>query len=266
MKSMIKNSTLTLLLFFLFFGVNAQIPPRPNPPRLVNDFANLLSQEGRNYLERKLVNFDDSTSVQICIVTTFSLGEYGIDQFADELGAKWGVGAKGKDNGIVIVVKPKSKDAKGQARISVGYGLEGVIPDATAGQIVDYEMIPQFNNNKYFDGLDNATNSIIKFASGEYKPGMYKKKFEKKSSWLYLIPIIVIIIIVLLMKASSRKRGTNISSRGSNDSLFWILTALFMGGGGRGGGGFGGGGGSSGGDFGGFGGGDFGGGGASGDW
>ena len=267
MKCIIKNITVTLLFLVITLSGFSQIPPRPNPPVLVNDFANLLSQSERDQLERKLVDFDKSTSVQICIITTYSLGDYGIDQFADELGEKWGVGTKGKDNGVVIVVKPKSQEAKGEARVSVGYGLEGVIPDATAGQIVDYDMIPQFKEHKYFAGLDSATNTIAKFASGEYTPTSYESKHQQKSSWLYLIPFLAIGFIFILMKVLSRRGGSGISNRGgSNDSLFWILTALFMSGGGRGGSGGGFGGGSSDSGFGGFGGGSFGGGGASGSW
>jgi len=255
------------LVFFLFLSLSgfSQIPPRPNPPALVNDFANIFSGTERNQLEKKLVDFDNSSSVQICIVTTFSLGEYGIDQFADELGEKWGVGTKGKDNGIVIVVKPKQGDEKGQARISVGYGLEGVIPDASAGQIVDYDMIPQFEKKNYYAGLDSATNSIIKFASGEYTPANYKKKHQKSSSFMFIFAIIIIGVVFLLMTILSKK-NSNISGQGKSNGngLFWMLTMLLMSGGGGRGGGFGGG--SSGGDFGGFGGGSFGGGGASGSW
>lgn len=267
MKHIPKSLLTILLVLFSLFQVYGQIPPRPEPPKLVNDFANILSVEQRNALEQKLVEFDNTTSVQICIVTTYSIGDYDITQFADELGEKWGVGAKGKDNGVVIVVKPSQGESKGEARISVGYGLEGVIPDATAGQIIDYEMIPQFKKKDYYAGLDSAASAIIKFASGEYKPGVYKKRTPQKSSWLYLIPILIISVVILLMRIASSKGGANISNRGvSNDGLFWILLALFMSSGGRGGSGGGFGGGSSGGGFGGFGGGSFGGGGASGSW
>lgn len=254
-----------VLLTLLTLSVFGQIPKRPNPPRLVNDFANKLSASEKDQLERKLVDFDNSTSVQICIVTTDSIGDYDITQFADQIGIEWGVGTKGKDNGVVIVVKPKVGQEKGKAWISVGYGLEGVIPDITAGQIVDNEMIPQFKKENYYAGLDSATNTIAKFASGEYTPSAYQKKHKKKSSnFIFIFAIIIIGVVFLLMKKMSGK-SSNISSHGHGNSLFWILTMLMMNSGGRGGGGFGGGS-SGGGDFGGFGGGDFGGGGAGGEW
>ncbi len=267
MKLKINKTAILLLFIFVSVWGFSQIPVRPSPPRLVNDYANKLSQTQRDLLEQRLVEIDNKTSNQICVVITNSFGEYGIDQFADELGAKWGVGSKGKDNGVVIVVKPKTIDTHGEARISVGYGLEGVIPDATAGQIVDYDMIPQFKNENYYAGIDSAVNTITKFASGEYTEASYKKMHHEKSFGfgLILFPVLAIFFIYFLMRISSRKKGSSISSRGSDNGLFWILTMLMMGGGRGGGGGFGGGGSSDGG-FGGFGGGDFGGGGASGSW
>lgn len=264
MHKLLKATLLFSVLGFFSCTLFGQIPPRPNPARLVNDFANVLSLNERDQLERKLVDIDNTTSVQICIVTTYSLGDYDITQFADELGEKWGVGTKGKDNGVVIVVKPKEGKSLGEARISVGYGLEGVIPDATAGQIVDNEMISRFKNDQYYAGLDSATSTIAKFASGEYNASNYKKKTKKNGSFMALFAIIIIGIVVLLMKVSSSK-NSNISSKGDNNGILWLLLMMFMSsGGGRGGGGFGGG--SSGGGFGGFGGGSFGGGGASGSW
>ena len=264
---LINKISVALLFILVSVSCFSQIPERPMPPRLVNDYANKLSQTQRDLLEQRLVEIDNKTSNQICVVITNSFGEYGIDQFADELGAKWGVGTKGKDNGVVIVVKPKTAATNGEARISVGYGLEGVITDATAGQIVDYDMIPQFKNENYYAGLDSAVNSITKFASGEYTGASYKKMHQKSTGFgLILFPILAIFFIYFLMRISSRRKGANISSSGSGNGLFWILTMLMMGGGRGGGGGDFGGGGSSDGGFGGFGGGDFGGGGASGSW
>ncbi len=258
-----KYFSLLLLILMTAFAFG-QIPDRPNPPRLVNDFANLLSSSEKAQLEQKLVGYDKSMSIQICIVTTESLGDRDITQFADEIGESWGVGTKGKDNGVVIVVKPKKGEEKGKAWISVGYGLEPVIPDATAGRIVDNDMIPYFKDKQYYVGLDSATNTIAKFAAGEYTPGSYEKKHKKSGSSIFIFAIIIIGVVFILIKVFSGK-SSNISSRGHNDGFFWLILMLFMNGGGGRGGGFGGG--SSGGsDFGGFGGGSFGGGGAGGEW
>lgn len=131
---------LRFLRMFLFWaalapaGISAQDLPEPmSPRRLVNDFAGLLSDSQRQALERKLVDFDRETSTQIAVVTVDDLGDYAPSDFAQRLHDKWGVGREGKNNGILVLVKPSVPGSRGEAYISVGYGLEGVIPDITAG-------------------------------------------------------------------------------------------------------------------------------------
>lgn len=104
-----------------------------SPRRLVNDFAGLLSDSQRQALERKLVDFDRETSTQIAVVTVDDLGDYAPSDFAQRLHDKWGVGREGKNNGILVLVKPSVPGSRGEAYISVGYGLEGVIPDIIGG-------------------------------------------------------------------------------------------------------------------------------------
>jgi uncharacterized protein len=238
------------------------IPPRPQPPRLVNDFADVLSPSQEQYLEKKLVKFNDTTSNQIVILTVKSLNGYDKADFAFRVGEKWGVGQKKFDNGVVILVKPKYGDRdRGQAFIAVGYGLEPVIPDVVARRIVDNEMIPYFKNNNYFKGLDKATNIIMELAAGEISEKAYMKKIEH-SNWTALVPFIVFIIIFFLIRS---KRAASYSMHHSGTS-FWtamMLGSMFSGGRGSG---FGGGSDFGSGGFGGFGGGSFGGGGAGGSW
>ena len=121
----------------------AQIPERPVPPRLMNDLAGILTAQQVEELENRLVQFDRETSTQVAVVTVSSLGGYDPAGFAFKIGDSWGVGREGKNNGVVVLVKPKTPEERGQVYISVGYGLEGVIPDAVAnGKIIDQEMIP----------------------------------------------------------------------------------------------------------------------------
>lgn len=152
---------LRFLRMFLFWaalapaGISAQDLPEPmSPRRLVNDFAGLLSDSQRQALERKLVDFDRETSTQIAVVTVDDLGDYAPSDFAQRLHDKWGVGREGKNNGILVLVKPSVPGSRGEAYISVGYGLEGVIPDITAGRILDNEMIPRFREGDIYGGID----------------------------------------------------------------------------------------------------------------
>lgn len=241
-----------LFIFSLLLSVcvSAQIekviPKRPNPPKLVNDFTGTLTDYQVLALENKLVAFDDSTSNQVTVVIINSTGDYAIDEVALELGRKWGVGNKDKNNGIVLLIAKNDR----KMTIQVGYGLEGALPDITAKSIIDHEIKPSFKENNYYRGIDLGTDAIIKATKGEYKaPANYG---SKKKKGLSVSTIIIIIIVLLIIFGGAGSGGGTYVSRGGI--------------GGWSGGGWSGGGGSSGGGFGGFGGGSFGGGGASGDW
>ena len=243
-----------LFIFSLLLSVcvSAQIekviPKRPNPPKLVNDFTGTLTDYQVLALENKLVAFDDSTSNQVTVVIINSTGDYAIDEVALELGRKWGVGNKDKNNGIVLLIAKNDR----KMTIQVGYGLEGALPDITAKSIIDHEIKPAFKENNYYRGIDLGTDAIIKATKGEYKaPDNYG---SKKKKGLSVSTIIVIIIVLLIIFGGAGSGGGTYVSRGG------------IGGWSGGGSGWSGGGGSSGGGFGGFGGGSFGGGGASGDW
>jgi uncharacterized protein len=243
--------------------VAQDIPERPVPPHLVNDYAAVLSPDEATRLEQKLVTFNDSTSTQIVLVIVKSLNGYDVNDFAQRLGQKWGVGQKGRNNGVVILVKPKYPNERGQASIQSGYGLEGVLPDITCKQIVDNEMIPKFAQGDYYGGVSSGIAVVMSITKGEFTAGQYGKRARQQKPYGILVPIIILMIVVFWIRMN--RGGTH--SVGKNIP-FW--TSLFLlGSMGRGGSGNWGGfqsGGGSGGGFGGFGGGGFGGGGAGGSW
>ena len=247
-----------LLVVSSFFGFGQDYPAKPN--KLVNDYSGTLSAAQVAQLEQKLVAFDDSSSTQIAIAIVKSVGDYDINEYALELGRKWGVGQSGKNNGIMIVV------AIGDRKISIqtGYGLEGVLPDIYAKRIIENEIKPYFKAGDYFQGLDSGTDAIIKYTKGEYKNDNPKAKSKGGGASSIGIIIVIIVLIIIFLKRGGGGGGQVIGSRGVADALFW---SMLLGGGRSSGrsGGFGGGS-SSGGGFGGFGGGSFGGGGSSGSW
>lgn len=257
---------LATFIFFIFtltaLAQESVIPQPPNPPKLVNDNLNLLTETQREHLEQKLVAYDDSTSNQILIYTTDNIGDYNIDDFAVELGRKWGVGGKEFNNGVVFVVYRSKDNNKRKVFIATGYGLEGSIPDITAKQILDNEVIPNLKGNDYFRAFDNGIDALIQAAAGKYKaPAGYGKRGSGRSG--KGISFLVFLFIIIFLAINNRRGGGGMMSRRGYRS--WIGPALWgLGGGGSGWGG----GGSSGGGggFGGFGGGGFGGGGAGGNW
>jgi uncharacterized protein len=254
-----------LVLAIILIGVTGfaqKITARPVPPRLVNDFANILSDKEEYALETKLVNYNDTTSTQICVVTVTSLDGTTSDDFAQKLGEKWGVGTK-DNNGVVILVKPKTADELGDVSIQVGYGMEPYITDAVNYVIRTKEMIPAFKEGDYYTGIDNAVDAIIGLASGAFTAEEYAD--EDGDALGILVIFLAIMVVIVLISSSGKGKGG-----GRRSSGFWngfFLGSMFSGGGGSswgsGGGSWGGG---HGGGFGGFGGGHFGGGGGSSKW
>lgn len=222
------------------------IPAKSN--RLVNDYAGVLSSTETTQLEYKLRGYEDSTSTQIAIVIEQSLDGDDIFDYCQRLSESWGIGIKGKNNGILIYVSVNDR----KIRIHTGYGMEATITDALTTRIRTQQMNPAFKQGNFYAGLDAATTTIMEAASGEFVQDRNDKPLSGKPSWL-LIFIIIIVIIVLIGRGGrgGRNRG------GFGGPIFW--------GGTFGSGGFSSGGGGGGG-FGGFGGGSFGGGGSDGSW
>lgn len=260
-----------ILGLMLLCTVAHAIPTRPEPPRLVNDFAGLFSRQQAAALENILTAFDDSTSNQITVVTVTDLEGYTPSEYATRIGLDWGVGADRYDNGIVMLVKPKTADSRGQVNISVGYGLEGAIPDVYAKRIIDNEMIPRFAENDYFSGVYAGCAVLMKLASGEISDPREAQSDDSAGGIMAFVFILIFIFMLVFVSSINGKGGRNNRSNGGGsgpDLLDMIIIGNLLGSGhgsGRSSGGFGGGG-FSGGGFGGFGGGSFGGGGASGSW
>ena len=259
-----------ILFLFLPLLASAQqdsdlFPPKPDPAVYVHDYAGWLSSGERMALEQKLVRYYDSTSTQIVVMIRPDIGDYDKSSYAFELGNRWGIGRKDKNNGVVLLVKTEPP-GRG-AFIATGYGTEGALPDITAGRIIRNTMIPYFKQEQYAQGIDAGTDEIVRALSGEFT-----NEGEKGNGGgiLILIAILIIILLVIISMVRASKGtwythdGTGLprrSLRRGNDN--------WGGWGGWGGGGFGGGSGSDwggGGGGGSFGGGSFGGGGAGGDW
>jgi uncharacterized protein len=255
-----------IVFLFLFCGfqyVFAQnIEKKPNPPRAVNDFGNMLAPFQRDALEQKLDAYNDSTSSAIVVITVPNLNGYDIAEVSLKYLREWGIGTKDKNNGIVVLVS--NEDHK--ARIETGYGMEGVIPDVTAKEIIDDKLVPYFKQKDYYRGFDNTVDAIILAAAGEYKADPSANKSNGPSFKTIFILIILFIALLSFFRGGGGG-GSYTSRRGSAGlrGLPWFLAGNLLGGG-FGGGGSGGGFGGGGGGFGGFGGGGGGGGGASGGW
>jgi uncharacterized protein len=265
------NKLRSVFCLFLFLHVALSLEAqtllaRPDPPRLVNDFAGVLSSSEVQSLESKLVAFNDTTSNQIAVVIVNDLQGYDRSDFAYRVAKDWGVGQGDFNNGVLILVKTKTESSSGQIFIATGYGLEGAIPDIACADIIDREILPGFRDNDYYGGLDAGTDVLMSLAAGEYSYQNYAE--GASSATIPGIIIFIIIIVFILIVSAGSSNNKHLRKTGTDNLPLWLLMSMMGSGRSHGGswGGFSGGGSRGGGGFGGFGGGGFGGGGAGGSW
>lgn len=242
------------------FAASAVIPDKPQPERLVNDLAGIFTPYQVDSLERELVAFDDSTSNQITVVTVADLEDYPVAEYALRLGNKWGVGSN-RNNGVIVLLKPRGTDGYVDVTIQVGRGLEGAIPDAYASRIIRNVMGPYLRRDIYFKPVALACEQLQALAAGEIsEPRDYDDEGDGFAVFMAaMIVLLILIVVIAMVKDQNRRGGGNHYGGGRGPTVIIGRGNDF---GGFGGGSFGGG--FSGGGFGGFGGGSFGGGGASG--
>jgi uncharacterized protein len=245
-----------------FLGAQTDVfPPKPEPAVYVHDFSNWLDRNQVAMLEEKLRRYHDSTSTQLVVMIRPDLGDYDKSSYAIELGNRWGIGKKSKNNGVVMLIKSEQPDRG--IFIATGYGTEGALPDILAGQIIRNTMGPFFREKKYYEGIDAGTNEIIKALSGEFKND--GEQGDAKAGMVVLVIFLIVFFLILFFVFRAAKRGARmITHSGAGGSMWgagWGAGSGWGGGGSSGGSSWGGG--SDGGSFGG---GSFGGGGAGGDW
>jgi uncharacterized protein len=219
----------------------------PAPTRHVTDHAGVLPSGTVRALEEKLSAFEAETSSQFLVYIDRKLPEGAeLEEWTLAVARAWRAGQKERNNGLVLFVFPDSR----AARFEVGYGLEGALPDALAGRILQNEAIPRFRNGDWDGGIRAAVDAAIAATKGEYKgTGRAARNRRDEGAPIPLWVVLLVLFVVLpILRGGSRRK-------------YW-----YIGGGGFGGGGFGGGFGGGGGGGWSGGGGSFGGGGASGRW
>jgi len=252
MNRLLHTRALLLLALITLAGISpvgAQSTPgndeaaAPALSRYATDLTGTLTPGQLAELESLLAAFDRSTSTQVVVLVVPTLYGEDLEEYTLRVAEKNSIGRKGKDNGALLFVALNDR----KVRIEVGYGLEGALPDALAGQIIRREIAPHFRENDYYGGIRAGVDAIMEATKGEYHAEPSAGQGHQGSPALLL----VILIIFFVFRLMRRRRG-------------FFTGGPFIGGGWGSGGGFGGGSFSGGGFSGG--GGSFGGGGASGGW
>lgn len=152
-----KKIIFTFLTFVLFIiNVEALVDPTSN--FYVNDYANILSEETENEIQSMSVQLSNTDGTQMVVVTVEDLEGLSVEEYANQLFNKFGIGEADSDNGLLILV---SRDDR-KIRVEVGYGLEGVINDGKAGRYLDAYAVPYLKNNEWDKGIFNVYNALYK--------------------------------------------------------------------------------------------------------
>jgi uncharacterized protein len=251
--------SLSVLFLLAAFPTLAENPKDIHPSGYVTDLAGVIAPDTKAQLEGLCREVEEKTGAQIAVVTVHSLDGESVENYAVDLYKKLGVGSKGDNRGVLLLVAPDEH----KYRIEVGYGLEPVINDARAGD-AGRAMVPSLRQGNDSAAIETATWMLAKYIADDrgvtlsgQPPARPQRRQRERSSPISLWAILFIIwIIIAIARAAGGRRG--------GGGGWWIGPMLGGMGGGWRGGGFGGS--SGGGGFGGFGGGSSGGGGASGSW
>src|ERR687892_733576 len=155
--------TLLLVLTILRNGLALEIPALRGR---VNDYAGMVPPDKTQQLEERLARFEKESGHQIAVLTIPSLEGEPIEDFSIRVAESWKIGQKGFDNGAILLIAQKDR----KLRIEVGYGLEGILPDAIANRIIQETIVPRFRDNDYSGGIEAGINAILNVTKGESLP------------------------------------------------------------------------------------------------
>ena len=205
-----KLYTFILMLSLFLISATAPLYALDVPPLhgRINDNAGMLSPASAQSLERKLAAFEQETSNQVVLLTIPSLQDETIEGYSIKVGEQWKIGQKDKGNGVILLLAKKER----KIRIEVGTGLQGVLPDITAGQIIRGTMAPYLKSGNFDAGISAGIDAIISATKGEFKASAADKKVAKKKNksgyGTFIVLLIVAIFIVAKAGSSSRTAGT----------------------------------------------------------
>lgn len=207
---------LWLAAFVAIQSQAAEVIP-PKPAAYFNDYAGAVSAEAASRFNEQLAQFERDTSNQVVVAIFPKMqSDDDVAAYTQRVAQAWGVGQKGKRNGVVLFVF--TQDHK--MFIQVGYGLEGPLPDLTAFDITEHRIKPHFRSNDYEGGLAEGIDSIFKAIRGEYQGSgktIRESAFPKKAISFILnhLPLFFIILILLVPRIGPRRRGYRYGSGGS---------------------------------------------------
>lgn len=212
MRKYLLGFVLVFLTSSIVFATELKVPKLTG--RVV-DRAGVLSSSERKVIENYIFSFEQATHGQMAVLIISSLRGDSLEMFSMRVAEKWKIGSKGKDNGLLLLVSIKDR----KIRLEVGYGFEGNLNDARAGDIIR-GMKPYFRAGKYGAGIEFAVIRAQEFITGKQgipppsSPRNYKSS-RKQGSFIFNI---IFIVIILILNIGFRRRGFIILSSGGYGS------------------------------------------------
>jgi len=204
----------------------AQIAVPPLAAR-VTDLTGTLSGQQRAAIEHTLAEFEARKGAQVAVLMVPSTQPETVEQYAVRVEESWKLGRKGVDDGVLLLVAKNDR----KLHIEVGYGLEGVLPDAVAKRIIDEDIVPRFKQGDFYGGIRAGTDRIMRVVEGEPLPRpRARPSAERLSGHLdWLIPAIMVLFFVggILRLIFGRFLGAGVMA-GIAGFLAWIVVGSLV--------------------------------------
>ena len=194
-----------MLIFIIlaFYYQTAKAVVEPTNMFYVNDYANVLSSETKEYIMNTCVELQNKTGAQIVVVTVDSLDGESLEEYATELFRKFGIGDTEKNNGVLMLCSTGDR----RFRIEVGYGLEGALPDGKTGRIQDEYIIPYLRNDNYDEGIRNGFSAILQEVCSEYNIEIEgiktPQEVEDRNNIVFGVSIFIAFILATIIRIST---------------------------------------------------------------
>ena len=209
-KKVVLKIVLFVFIILTVCNINAYAVVNPTREFYINDYANLINPSTEQYIINTNLNLYNETGAQIVVVTVPNLEGKFIEEYANELYRKFGIGDKSKDNGVLMLLALEEREF----RIEVGYGLEGALPDAKTGKIQDEYIIPYLSQNNWDAGIRNGFNAIIQVVAEEYgvtvndESPMVTDSITQSSDIGNYVPLIMMGLFFVLFFIAIKNGGT----------------------------------------------------------
>jgi uncharacterized protein len=216
---------LALALLLAAFGAPADVSVPPLTAR-VTDLTGTLTREQQAGLERKLQQFEVETGSQVGVLMVPTTQPETIEQYSIRVVEQWKLGRKGADDGALLIV---AKDDHG-VRIEVGYGIEGVLTDATSSRIIREDIIPQFKEGNFYEGVDAGTDRIIGVVRGEALPAPKQARNGGAETVRRLLPAVLVLTVVLggALRAFLGRGPGAVVAGGLVGVIGWLLSGAIL--------------------------------------